>query len=105
MARRPLHTVDSALNEKLVERFAAHVLVEADLPRARESDVRGASEFWLAAEDTLGVTCTITGSSYERSWDGSMDAAVELADEAADGTAYLITKTPHYAWLRSSSPP
>jgi hypothetical protein len=49
----------------------------------------------------LRLTCTITGSSYERPWDGSEAAAVALADEAAEDTAYLITKTPHYAWLRS----
>jgi hypothetical protein len=103
MARRPLRTLDKELDEKLVARFVEVVMTRADLPPARASDVRSAPEFWIEAERTLGVTCTITGSSYERpSWDGSPGAAIALADEAADGTASLVRETPYYAWLRST---
>jgi hypothetical protein len=101
VSRQALRALDSGLDQRLVERFTEQVFALAALPRAREADVRSAPEFWVEAGTTLGVTCGITGSSYETPWDGSEEAAVELADEAADGTAYLVTKTPHYAWLRS----
>jgi hypothetical protein len=95
--------VDPQLKERLIDRFTEQVFALADLPPARTDDVRAAPEFWLANEGaTLGVTCTITGSSYEVPWDGSEEAALALADEAADGTAYAATKTPYYAWLRSA---
>jgi hypothetical protein len=101
VSRQALRAVDSDLDQKLVERFTEHVFALAALPRAREADVRSAPEFWLEAGTTLGVTCGITGSRYARPWDGSEEAAIALAEEAADGTAFLVTKTPHYAWLRS----
>lgn len=102
MNERRTSMVDPQLKQQLVDRFTEQVFALADLPRAREDDVRAAPEFWLANEGaTLGVTCTITGSSYEIPWDGSGEAALALADEAADGTAYAATKTPYYAWLRS----
>lgn len=101
MSRKALRALDSGLDQKLVERFAEQVFALAVLPRAREADVRSAPEFWIEGGTTLGVTCGITGSSYETPWDGSEETAVALAEEAADGTAWLVTKTPHYAWLHS----
>jgi hypothetical protein len=103
VARQELRTLDSGLDEKLVERFTQRVIAQVELPSAREPDVRAASEFWVDDASTLGVTCTITGSTYElpHPWDGSMESAIALADEAADGTASLVMTTPHYAWLRS----
>jgi len=47
------------------------------------------------------TTCTITGTEHERPWDGSEGPAVALVDEAAESTAYLVTRTNKYAWLRS----
>jgi hypothetical protein len=101
VSRQALRLVDGQLDQRLVERFTDQVFTLADLPRVREDHIRSAPEFWLEDRTILGVTCTITGSSYERPWDGSEEAAIALADEAADGTAYLVTKTRHYAWLRS----
>jgi hypothetical protein len=34
-------------------------------------------------------------------WDGSEGEAVALVDEAADSTAFLVTRAPPYAWMRS----
>jgi hypothetical protein len=94
--------LDAQFAARLADRFSEQVVSAAGLPVARKRDVREACE--LRTDDTrslLRLTCTITGSSYELPWDGSEAAAFALADEAADGTAHLITRTPHYAWLRS----
>lgn len=73
----------------------------AALPSARAADVQ--ESFQMSRDgQLLRLTCTITGSSHERRWDGSHDAAPALVDEAADDTAQLITRTPHYARLRSA---
>jgi hypothetical protein len=71
VSRQALRVLDRGLDQKLVERFTEQVLALADLPLAREADVRSAPEFCIEAGTTLGVTCGITGSSYERPWDGS----------------------------------
>ena len=75
-------------------------MAEAGLPPGRRNDVGRSCEINRNGH-LLRLTCTITGSSYERTWDGSVAEASALVDEAAKDTAYLITKTPHYAWLRS----
>ena len=72
----------------------------AGLPPAREADVRESCEISRDGR-LLRLTCTITGSSHERLWDGSDAEAVALVDEAAEDAAYLITRTGHYAWLHS----
>jgi|SRR6266540_530108 len=94
--------LDTQLASCLVDRFTEQVVSAADLPAARGKDVRESCEFRICRDPSiLRLTCTITGSTYEQPWDGSEAAAVALADEAAEGTAYLIGRTPYYAWLRS----
>jgi hypothetical protein len=96
------HDVDAQLLSRLVDRFTAGVLDAARLPPARASDVRRSCEISLSGDPRLlRLTCTITGSTYESPWDGSEDVAFSLVDEAADDTASLVARTPHYAWLRS----
>jgi hypothetical protein len=85
---------------RLATRFAERVIGATDLPPVRETDLRESCEL-ARAPGLLRLTCTITGSTYKRPWDGSEGEAVALVDEAADDTAYLVTRTPHYAWLRS----
>lgn len=102
MARR--EQVDAQLTSRIADRFSERVVSCAGLPAARGTDVRQSCEVWISDDrSTLRLTCTITGSSYERQWDGSEAAVVLLADEASEDTAYLIARTPHYAWLRSTS--
>jgi len=75
----------------------------AELPSARAEDVRESCEVRLSDDGSLlRLTCTITGSSYERPWDGAEAGALSLAEEAAEDSAYLITRTRNYAWLRSA---
>jgi hypothetical protein len=93
-------TLDEHLADRLTTRFAQRVIEAAALPAPRADDVRESCEVSHDGQ-LLRVTCTITGSSHEQPWDGSEGEAVALVDEAADATAYLITKTTHYAWLRS----
>jgi hypothetical protein len=92
--------LDPRVASLVAARFAEGVVDAAGLPAARRSDLSESCE--LRRDDsTLRLTCTITGSSYERPWDGSEAGAVGLADEAAEGTAYLIERTPHYHWMLS----
>lgn len=101
MARRD--HVDAQLASRIADRFSERVVSAADLPAARGTDVRKSCEVWISDDRSmLRLTCTITGSSYERQWHGSEAAVVSLADEASEDTAHLIARTPHYAWLRSS---
>ena len=92
--------LDSRLASLVAARFAERVLYAARLPPARRSDLTESCEL-RRDESVLRITCTITGSSYERPWDGSEAEALGLADEAAEGMAYLIERTPHYDWMRS----
>lgn len=85
---------------RLAARFTQRVMDATALPAARGGDVSESCEISRDGQ-LLRLTCTITGSSHERPWDGSESEAITLVDEAADDTAYLISKTPHYAWLRS----
>ena len=94
--------LDAALKHALVERFTNQVMQAAQLPNERSSDVEESADFSVA-DGEVRCTCRITGSTYTAEWDGSDATAVRLADEAADGTAYLVTRTPYYAWLRSRS--
>lgn len=92
--------LDDELASRVRDRFADRVIALARLPPARLADVRESGV--LDGEGRmLRLTCTITGGRYERAWDGSEADAIALADEAAEDTAYLIGRTPHYAWLRS----
>jgi len=84
----------------LPERFADRVVEAAALPSARRDDLRESCEITTEPPE-LSLTCSITGSSYERAWDGSELQAMQLVDEAADGTAFLITGSRHYAWMHS----
>jgi hypothetical protein len=92
--------LDSRLASLVAARFAERVLDAARLAPARRSDLNESCELRLD-DSVLRLTCTITGSSYERPWDGSDAGALGLADEAAEGTAHLIERTPHYDWMRS----
>jgi hypothetical protein len=92
--------LDQQLTSRLTAEFAERVTAEAGLAPARKNDVRQACEITRNGK-LLRLTCTITGSSYERTWDGTEADASALVDEAAEDTAYIVTKTPHYAWLRS----
>ncbi|MBA2460944.1 MAG: hypothetical protein H0V45_04125 [Actinobacteria bacterium] len=95
--------LDRQLVSRVVERFGDGVLNSGDLPAARSEDVRASCEVRVNDDRSLlRLTCTITGSSYETSWDESEAVALGLADEAAEDTAYLVNRTPHYAWLWSS---
>lgn len=94
--------LNAELRAELVQRFADHVMSAADLPTARRSDVESAAAFSVEGTE-LRCTCAITGSNYATTWDGTRESALALADEAAEGTSHLVTETPHYAWLRSSS--
>ncbi len=91
---------DDELASRLAARFAELVMGATDLPLIRKSDLRESCELRREAR-LLRLTCTITGSSYERPWDGSEGEAVALVEEAADSTAHLVTRTPYYAWMRS----
>jgi hypothetical protein len=93
--------LEAKLQHSLTKRFADHVMRAANLPLARRHDVEQAPSFSLEHGE-LRCTCGITGSTYATAWDGSEERAVALVEEAAAGTAFLLTKTPHYAWLRSS---
>jgi hypothetical protein len=96
------HPLDPDLASRLTERFSDRVMDEGALPVARAQDIRESCEFSVVGDPPLlRLTCTITGSSYERLWDGTEAMALAVTDEAGDDTAYLITQTPHYAWLRS----
>jgi hypothetical protein len=92
--------LDHDLASRLAVRFAAQVMRATDLPPVRETDLRESCELTSDA-GLLRLTCSITGSSYNRSWGGSEDEAVALVDEAANNTAHLVTRTPHYAWMHS----
>jgi hypothetical protein len=95
--------LDAQLASRLVDRFSEEVMRAADLPVARANDIRDSCELGVSDHHSLiRLTCTITGSSYEQPWDGSETAALALADEAAESTAFLVARTPHYAWLRSA---
>jgi hypothetical protein len=71
-------------------------------PSSLSSDLHESCE--LGSNDdgsVVRLTCTITGSTYQRDWDGSEELALSLVDEAAEDTATSSVETPHYAWLRS----
>ena len=92
--------LDEELAARLAERFTDRVVDAAALPPSRARDVSASLEVSRDG-NLLRLTCSITGSIHERTWDGQEGDAVALVDEAADDTAYLIAKTPRYAWLRS----
>ena len=92
--------LDAPLREKLTQRFADRVMESAELPEERRADLERAPEFAVERGE-LRCLCRITGSTYAVPWNGAEDLAERLADEAADGTAFLITRSSHYAWLRS----
>jgi hypothetical protein len=90
------------LVDRMADAFARGVMERADLPLMRLDDFRQSCEVTVIVGDSrLRLTCTITGSSYECSWDGREESALRLASEAAESTAHLVTKTRHYEWLRS----
>jgi hypothetical protein len=76
-------------------------MTEARLPDARRADVAASIELRFESGQ-LFCTCDITGSTKERDWDGSPADAEALVDDLADETASFVSKTPHYAWLRTS---
>jgi hypothetical protein len=92
--------VNAELQHALTQRFADRVMQVAQLPASRRSDVEEAPRFSVHPGE-IRCTCGVTGSTYSVEWDGSDAVALRLADEAADGTAFLVTSTPHYRWLRS----
>jgi hypothetical protein len=85
---------------RLGARFAARIMRASGLPSIREADLRESCEISRTA-DGLRLTCTITGSTYDRPGDGSESEAAALVDDAADSTVFLITKTSRYAWMWS----
>jgi hypothetical protein len=50
----------------------------------------------------LFCACDITRSTKQQPWRGRVQDAEELVDDLAEETVGLVTKTPHYAWLRAS---
>ena len=107
--------ITSDVASRLAALFADKVMGATDLPAARVADL---CESLKVTEDTsvlrdyegrelaegntvLRLTCTITGSSKELIWDGAEADALALIDDLADETAFLVTRTPHYAWMRS----
>ena len=101
MHSQDLPEIGPSLAQLLTQRFAEGVLVGARLPEARRQDVEGSLTFAVEA-GRLTCTCDITGTTYERPWDGKEQTAQALVDEASESTAYLVTTTRHYAWLRAS---
>jgi hypothetical protein len=93
--------LNDSLASRLAARFAERVMNAAALPPAGAADVEKSCQMSREGQ-LLRLTCTITGTTHERDWDGSEGAAVALVDEVADDSAYLVTRTPHYAWLRSA---
>jgi hypothetical protein len=94
--------LDPQLASRLADKFSARVLDAAELPPARASDLRESCEVGLSDDRSrVRLVCTITGNTYERPWDGIEATALSLVEEAAEDTAYLITRTRHYAWLLS----
>jgi hypothetical protein len=97
------HGLDPQVATRLAEVFSARVLELGNLPPARADDLRASCE--LGSTDNgsvLRLTCTITGTTHESAWDGSEGTAISLVEDAAEDTAFLVTRTPHYAWLRSA---
>ena len=89
-------SLDPQLTARLAVLFTDHVLDLADLPPVRADDVRDSFEIESGGHRlALRVICTITGSTYERDWDGSERTAVSLTEQAAEDTAYVVTRTPH----------
>jgi hypothetical protein len=96
--------VEPGLAARVAERFSRALLATARLPEARATDLRDSCELRVTEDQTLlRLTCTITGSTFQEPWDGSDTAALALGDRAADDTAYLVSHTRHYAWLRSGA--
>ena len=91
--------LEDSLAGRLAARFAERVMNAAALPPARAADVQESCQMSREGQ-LLRLTCTITGTTHECDWAGSEGAATDLVNEAADDTASLITRTPHYAWLR-----
>ena len=93
--------LDPNLVGQLADAFRDRAMAKGGFPPARGPDVRESFEVSQSEDGSwLYVTCTITGSTYETSWDGSERVALSAVTEAADETADLITGTPHYAWMR-----
>jgi len=87
---------------QLADAFRDRAMATGGFPPARGPDVRESFEVRQSDDGSwLYVTCTITGSTYETSWDGSERLALSAVTQAADETADLITGTPRYAWMRS----
>lgn len=84
----------------LANRFAQRVVELGRLSAERRADLRDSLTITVEPQ-RLSLTCGVTGSTYERVWNGSESEALALADEAAEGTAYLIANTPHYPDMRS----
>jgi hypothetical protein len=74
---------------------------QADLPSARRPHVTESISFRVDSAQ-LACTCDITGSTKSSTWNGTPGDAEQLVDDLADETAFLISETPHYAWLRAT---
>jgi hypothetical protein len=101
MLRPMLH---DSLRASLVRRFTDAVMEGAALPSPPRGDVESAPTF-SAADGDIVCTCSITGSTYAESWDGSDASAEAFAKSAGDSTAELVARKPknhHYAWLYAS---
>ncbi len=92
-------TLDNELSVTLAGLFADKVIADAGLPGARRQDLKQSVDLRSESGDLI-CTCEITGSTHRATWDGTFGRAVALIDEAAAETAFLVGKTPHYAWLR-----
>lgn len=93
--------LSAELEAALVRRYAELVMRRADIPAARRADLEASPRF-TASDDWISCTCSITGSSYERTWDGSDASALAFADDVGDKTAELVQRTAknhRYAWL------
>jgi hypothetical protein len=91
--------VDAALEQELVERFAQTVVRVAELSHSHVQDLQSSAHF-AARPPEIVCVCDLTGSTERSSWDGTREAALTFATEAGNNTAWLITHTPHYGWLR-----
>ena len=94
--------IEPQLASRVADRFSERVLDKTSLPVVRRADLRESCELHLSEDQgRLHLTCTITGSTYVRTWDGEDATVLALADEAADDTAFLVAETGHYSWLWS----